>query len=86
MRVDAIISITAHQQHKPHTTEHTGISSGKTASGLTFKDYLNANMEKNSVYAVTRNMENQLSGLLMGYFTPLRMTHKDEPKKESNVS
>jgi len=85
MRVDSIISISAHQQKKPQA-EYAGISNGKPVSGMSFEEYLKANIEKISAPAVTRHTENQLAGLLMGYFTPLRMTHRDEPKSESNVS
>ena len=86
MRVDSIVSINAHQQQNPRTTEYAGISNGKATSGITFEEYLKANIEKISTPAVTRNTENQLAGLLMGYFTPLKMTQRDDPKTEISVS
>ena len=85
MRVDSIISINAHQKHNPHTAEYTGISTGKTISGIAFEDYLRANLQKNSAPEVSRQTENQLAGLLIGYFTPLRFTHKEDQKTETNA-
>ena len=85
MRVDSIISINAHQQQKPHTVEYTGASSGKTAAGKTFEEYLKANMQQTSNQVVPRQTENQLAGLLMGYYSSLRLTHKEEPKTKSNA-
>jgi len=86
MRVETIISINAHQKKKPHTTDYAGLSNGKTASGKAFEDYLRANMEKVSTPVVSRHTENQLAGLLMGYYAPLKITQKEEPKTESNAS
>jgi len=85
MRVDSIISINAHQKHNPHTAEYTGISTGKTISGIAFEEYLRANLQKNSTPEVSRQTENQLAGLLIGYFTPLRFTHKEDQKTETNA-
>jgi len=85
MRVDSIISINAHQKHNPHTVEYTGNTSGKTISGLAFEDYLRANLQQVSNTAVSRQTENQLAGLLIGYFTPLIFTQKEEPKAENNA-
>ena len=86
MRVHSITSITSNQQHSPHATEYTGISPRKTTSGITFEEYLKKNIEKINAPTVTCQTENQLAGLLMGYFTPLRMTNRDEPKTENNAS
>ncbi|MCL2820797.1 MAG: hypothetical protein FWD38_08235 [Oscillospiraceae bacterium] len=86
MRVDSIISINAHQKHNPHTAEYTGISTGKPSSGIAFEEYLRANIQKISTPTVTRSTENQLAGLLMGYFVPLKAAQKDDPKPEGNVS
>jgi len=86
MRVDSVISINAHQQHNPHTTEYAGVSAGKTVSGLSFEDYLKANLQQVNAPEVSRQTENQLAGLLIGYFTPLRFSQKEEAKAESNVS
>jgi len=85
MRVDSVISINAHPRHKQHATEYTGISTGKTTSGTTFADYFKANLQQLSSPVVSRQTENQLAGLLFGYYTPLKITHKEEPKKESNA-
>jgi len=84
MRVDSIISINAHQQQKPHTIEYAGNQTGKTTSGKVFEEYLRANMQQVSTQAVPRQTENQLAGLLMGYFTPLRIANKEE-KTNSNA-
>ena len=86
MRVDSVFAINTHQQHNPHTTQHTTASTGKSASGTIFEEYLRANMQKISTPAVTHQMENQIVGLLQGYFTPLRITSKTEPKPESSAS
>ena len=85
MRVDSIISINAHPQHKPHTQEYSGFSAGKTTSGLTFEELLKANLQQASTPVVSRQTENQLAGLLFGYYTPLKITHREEPKTESNA-
>jgi len=85
MRVDSIISINAHQNHNPHKAEYTGAASVKTISGLTFEDYFKANLQQISTPTVQRQTENQLAGLLIGYFAPLKHTQKEEPKTESNA-
>ena len=85
MRVDSIISINAHQQQNPHTIEYAGSSTGKSTSGKAFEEYLRANLQQVSTQAVPRQTENQLAGLLMGYFPPLRYTQKEEPKTNSNA-
>jgi len=85
MRVDSIISINAHPQHKQHTAEYTGISNGKTNPGTAFEDYLKANLQQLSTPVVSRQTENQLAGLLFGSYTPLRFTQKEEQKTNSNA-
>ena len=85
MRVDSIISINAHQQHNPHTVEYAGNSTSETTSGKTFEEYLRANLQQSGNQTVSRQTENQLAGLLMGYFTPLRIAQKEEPKVNSNA-
>jgi len=86
MRVDSVFAINTHQQHNPHTTQPTTASTGKTTSGTIFEEYLRANMQQISAPVVTRQAENQIAGLLQGYFTPLRITQKTEPKLESSAS
>jgi len=85
MRVDSIISINANTHHTPHTADYSGISAAKTKSGIAFEEYLKANMQDLSKPVVSRQTENQLAGLLIGYITPLKITQK-ETKAESNVS
>ena len=85
MRVDSIVSINAHQQNNPHAIEYAGASAGKTASGKAFEEYLKANMQQVSTQEVPRQAENQLAGLLMGYFAPLKITFKEEPKTNSSA-
>jgi len=84
MRVESIISINANHKHNPYTAENTGLSTGKTNSGIAFADYLKANLQEVSSPEVSRQTENQLAGLLIGYFTPLKFSQKD-PKAEQNA-
>ena len=86
MRVDSIIAINANQQHNPHPTHYAGNSTGKSASGIIFEDFLRANLQKESAPAVSHQTENQIAGLLGGYFSQLRITYKSEPKLEDSVS
>jgi len=86
MRVDSILAINANQQHNPHTAKYAGTSTGKSASGIIFEDFLRANLQQESAPVVTSQTENQLAGLLGGYFSQLRITYKTEPKTEENVS
>ena len=86
MRVDSIIAINDSQQHTPHTTQYTAASTGKSASGIIFEEYLRANLQKTSAPVVTKQAEDQLAGLLGGYFSQLRITYKTEPKLENSAS
>jgi len=86
MRVDSIVAINANQQHNPHTVKYAGTSAGKTASGIIFEDFLRANLQQESAPVVTHQTENQIAGLLGGYFSQLRITYKTEPKLEDSVS
>jgi len=86
MRVESILAINTHQQHNPRTTEYAGASTGKTSSGTAFEDYLRANLQQVSTPVVTRQTENQLAGLLMGYITQLKVTPREDPKTEINAS
>jgi len=85
MRVESIISINAHQKHNQHTVEYAGNGAGKTISGIAFEDYLRAKLQQVNVPVVSRQTENQLAGLLIGYFTPPRLTLKEETKTEINA-
>ena len=86
MRVDSVFAINDHQQHNPHTVKYAGASTGKTASGLVFEEYLKANIQQISTPEVTRQTESQIAGLLRGYFAPMRIAQKTEPKPEDNAS
>jgi len=86
MRVDPIFAFNSSQQHNPHTTQKTGASSGKAGSGIIFKEYLSANLQQASTPAVTPQVENQMAGLLMGYFTALKISSRTESKLEDNAS
>jgi len=86
MRVDSIIAINANQQHNPHQTQYAGNSTGKATSGIIFEDFLRANLQQESAPAVSHQTENQIAGLLGGYFSQLRITYKTEPKLEDSAS
>ena len=86
MRVNSIIAINAHQQPNQNTAQYTGTSPVKNASGMAFEDYLRANLQQLSNPTVTRQVEDQTVGLLMGYYTQMKITQKTEPEQESNVS
>jgi len=86
MRVDSIIAINAHQQPNQNTAQYTGTSAVKDGSGAAFKDYLKANIQQLSTPEITGTVENQVAGLLMGYYTQLKITQKTESKSDSNAS
>jgi len=85
MRVDSIIAINAHQQPNQNTSQYAGTSPVKNASGKVFEDYLRANLQQLSTPTVTRQVENQAVGLLMGYYTQMKI-QKTESEQESNAS
>ena len=86
MRVDSIVAVNAHQQHNRHTPQTTVTSTGNTVFGTSFEEYLRANLQQQNTPVVTRQTDNQIAGLLLGYFTPLRVSQKAEAKPESSAS
>ena len=86
MRVNSIIAINAHQQPNQNTAQYTGTSPVKNVSGMAFEDFLRANLQQLSTPKITGTAENQVAGLLMGYYTQLRIAQKTEPKPDSSAS
>ena len=86
MRIDSIHAINITEQNKHNPTQHTGASTGRNSSGLSFEECLNAHIQQASVPAILYQSENQLAGLLSGYFTQMKITQKDEVKSVSTAS
>ena len=86
MRIDSIQAINNTEQKKHSSTQHIGTSTGRKSSDLSFNEYLNAHIQQASVPTVSLQSENQLAGLLSGYFTQLKITQKDEVKPISTAS
>jgi len=85
MRLDPIISINANKQQTQHSNQNVGALAG-SASNVIFADYLNALLQQTSKPVISRHAENHAAGLLMGYITPLKITHRLEPESEISAS
>ena len=85
MRIDSINAIKNNEQQKQQVIKSTG-TTGKSTSGVLFEEYLNAHMGQVNAPASTRQTENQMTGLLMGYLPMLKVTNKSGRDPESNVS
>jgi len=86
MRIDSIHAIKNNEQHKQQALKNTGATTGKSASGVLFEEYLNAHIQKTNTPAETRQPENQLANLLLGYLPMLKVSTKSGREPESNVS
>ena len=86
MRVDQIISINAATQQSPRTKYYEGTSTNKTGQGTGFAEHLNAALQQTNNVKTINQAESHLPGLLMGYFTNLRVPNKPEPKLKENIS
>jgi len=86
MRVDQIISINATTQQSQRTNQYEGTSTTKSGQGTGFAEHMNAALQQANNASIIKQAESQLPGLLMGYFTNLRVTNKPEPKLKENVS
>jgi len=86
MRVDSILAINNTEKNKHNSAQHTGTSAGRRSSGINFQEYLNAHIQQASIPKISHQSENQLAGLLSGYFTQLKVTQKDEAKPVNAVS
>ena len=86
MRIESIIALNTHEQYRPQNTQNTEAARSKSASGSIFEEYLKANLQQINTPVVTRNTESQIAGLLRGYFTPLKINQKTEPKEENDAS
>jgi len=85
MRVDSIISINAKPQQHPRTRQYESSSPSKNASGISFSEYLKTNLQQTSNQPANHQTENQLAGLLMGYFSNLTVISKTEQKLKENA-
>ena len=79
MRLDPIISINANKHQTQKSNQNTGTLAG-SASKVLFADYLNAHLQQANDPVTSRHAESYVTGLLMGYTTPLKITHKSEPE------
>ena len=86
MRIDSIQAITNTEQKKHSSTHHIGTPTGRKSSDLSFNEYLNAHIQQASIPTVSNQLENQLAGLLSGYFTQLKITQKDDAKPIGTAS
>jgi len=85
MRVDSIIAINANQQKSPKANQYESLSSNNNVTGISFEEYLREKLQQTNNPATTRYAENQVVGLMMGYFSNLRLLNKTEPKLENNA-
>ena len=86
MRIETILAINNTEHKKHNSAQTTGTSTGRRSSGSIFQEYLNAHIQQASTPTVSQQSENQLAGLLSGYFTQLKLTQKDETKPANAVS
>ena len=85
MRIDSIIAISANPQQSPQTKSFDSVSIDKKTSGTSFQDHLRAKLQQPSNPTETRQAEDQLAGLLVGYLSNLRVTNKIETKVKVNA-
>jgi len=81
MRIETINEINTNKQRKSFSAHNQGASTRST-SGLKFEDCLKAHIEKTAAPAITPLGENQVAGLLLSYFTQMKLTQKSEPRFE----
>jgi len=86
MQVESVHAINAPIQDNPYIAQFTENQTGKTDAGITFEDYLKANLPQASIPAVTHQTENHIAGLLLGYFGQLKIAPRSEQKLEDNAS
>jgi len=86
MRIETITAINTQKQHDPHSTQNITAATHKSTSGSIFAEYLKANLQQVSAPVIPHHTENQIAGLLRGYFTPLKINQKLEPKQENDAS
>ena len=86
MRVDQIISINATTQQSQRTMQYEGTSNNKAVQSNSFAEHLNAALQQVNNAKIINQAESHLPGLLMGYFTNLKVPNKPEPKLKENIS
>ena len=85
MRVDSIIPINANPQQSPRTRQYGSTATDKTVSGISFEDHFRASLQQVNNSTAVSQAENQLAGLLVGYFSNLRVLSKTESKLKENA-
>ena len=87
MYVYPIVETNANQQQSPQTTTNiSAISNVKTASEISFAEYLKRNLQQASKPIVTRQMENHIAGILWGYPLMTKNISRSKPELEDNAS
>jgi len=86
MRLESIHAINTNEKNNHQSNQNAGENAGKSAPRVLFEDYLKAQIQQLSAPTITRQTENQVAGLLMGYISPLRVSLKSEPELEISAS
>jgi len=86
MRIDSIHAINITEQKKHNSSQQISTATGSNASDLSFKELLNAHLLQANSPPVLYQSENQLAGLLSGYFMQMKITQKDEVKPMNTAS
>jgi len=79
MRLESIHAINTNEKNNNQSNQNAGAHAGKRTPGVLFEDYLKAQIQQISAPAITRQTENQVAGLLLGYISPLRVSLKSQP-------
>jgi len=83
MRVHSTNEVNTLYQENPFSSQSAGIAStGRTASGFSFDDYLKSFVQQASAPQVTRDAENKIAGIFWGTLPMLRVQTKPEPTLE----
>jgi len=87
MYVHPIVEANTNHQLNPYTmTKISAVPVGKTASEISFAEFLKNNLKQASQPAVVRQTENQIAGILWGYLQTTKSISKSEPKLKDVAS
>ena len=87
MFVHPIVETNANHQHTPQTTTSiSAVSNVKTATEISFAEYLRRNLQQASKPVITRQMENNIAGILWGYPLMTKTISRSKAELEDNAS
>jgi len=86
MQVESVHAINAQIQDNPHVANLKETQTGKSDAGILFQEFLRKNLPQPSNPVVTRQAENHIAGLLLGYLVQSKIAPKSEQKLEDNAS